>query len=288
MEGEVLQTPRSGNEGATEPSESQLGNSGDEAKWMTLTWFARPDRYEGEVLQGHMHGKGTYWHADGSRYEGAFAKSKRHGYGEYYYADGSVYKGEYKDGIKEGHGVFVFPDKTRYEGTFRNNVKHGKGITYYADGSQYVGDYKQGLMDGHGEYVRRYSEYLHAWHLFPCAVNGRRYGRMGSNMLVTGSLMFATALDKCSFRTTSPLTGHVGSATSECSPECDALHAQRVERKAASTTRAHKAAPNVLSKEYVSSLVYRGVRTRSHISAEPVEFACTTCVRTPTPDLDGW
>jgi len=38
-----------------------------ESKWMTLTWFLRPDRYEGEVIDGHMHGKGTYWHADSSR-----------------------------------------------------------------------------------------------------------------------------------------------------------------------------------------------------------------------------
>ena len=67
-----------------------------EAKWMTLTWFLRPDRYEGEVVDGHMHGKGTYWHADSSRYEGSFARSQRHGYGEYFFADGSYYKGEYK------------------------------------------------------------------------------------------------------------------------------------------------------------------------------------------------
>mmetsp|Transcript_30409 Transcript_30409/g.91394 ORF Transcript_30409/g.91394 Transcript_30409/m.91394 type:complete len:98 (-) Transcript_30409:478-771(-) len=52
-----------------------------EAKWLTLTWFLRPDRYEGEVVNGHMHGKGTYWHADSSRYEGSFCESQRNGYG---------------------------------------------------------------------------------------------------------------------------------------------------------------------------------------------------------------
>jgi len=60
-----------------------------EAKWLTLTWFLRPDRYEGEVVNGHMHGKGTYWHADSSRYEGSFCESQRNGYGEYFFADGS-------------------------------------------------------------------------------------------------------------------------------------------------------------------------------------------------------
>lgn len=253
MDGEVLQTPRSRNEEATEQSESQLGTCGGKAKWMTLTWFSRPDRYEGEVVQGHMHGKGTYWHADGSRYEGSFAKSKRQGYGEYYFADGSIYKGEYKDGIKEGHGVFMFPDKTRYEGTFSNNVKHGKGITYYADGSRYVGDYKQGLMDGHGEYVRRYSEYLHVWHLLSCALHGRRYGRMASSMLVTGSLTSATALGKCSFRTMSPLTEHDGSATSDCSPERCAMRAQSIESKATCTNCTLTSSNNVT--ECVSSAV---------------------------------
>ena len=124
---------------------------------MTLTWFLRPDRYEGraprpargprarlrqppphahagEVVDGHMHGKGTYWHADSSRYEGSFCKSQRHGYGEYFFADGSYYKGEYKGGAKDGYGVFVYRDETRYEGTFASNVKEGQGIMYYADG----------------------------------------------------------------------------------------------------------------------------------------------------------
>ena len=67
--------------------------------------FCAIDRLgSGEVVDGHMDGKGTYWHADSSRnvffffelsdlivdrYEGSFCKSQRHGYGEYFFADGS-------------------------------------------------------------------------------------------------------------------------------------------------------------------------------------------------------
>mmetsp|Transcript_23130 Transcript_23130/g.69286 ORF Transcript_23130/g.69286 Transcript_23130/m.69286 type:complete len:204 (-) Transcript_23130:271-882(-) len=160
-----MRTPRDSKEGAFLAPQRGLES---EAKWMTLTWFLRPDRYEGEVVDGHMHGKGTYWHADSSRYEGSFCKSQRHGYGEYFFADGSCgdprdieerctfyryYKGEYKEGVKGGYGVFVYRDETRYEGTFQNNVKEGQGIMYYSDGSKYIGDYHNGMMDGQGEYV---------------------------------------------------------------------------------------------------------------------------------------
>ena len=90
---EPLRTPRGGARESTAPA-APAAPAG-ETSWQTLTWFQRPDKYEGEVVDGHMHGKGTYTHADGSTYTGGFARSQREGYGEYSFADGSAYRGTF-------------------------------------------------------------------------------------------------------------------------------------------------------------------------------------------------
>lgn len=40
-------------------------------------------KYEGEWLNGKMHGKGKFTWADGKSYEGDYANDKRHGFGTF-------------------------------------------------------------------------------------------------------------------------------------------------------------------------------------------------------------
>ena len=39
--------------------------------------------YEGEWVDGNIHGKGKYYYQNGSTYEGDYNMNKRHGYGQY-------------------------------------------------------------------------------------------------------------------------------------------------------------------------------------------------------------
>mmetsp|Transcript_55788 Transcript_55788/g.147485 ORF Transcript_55788/g.147485 Transcript_55788/m.147485 type:complete len:122 (+) Transcript_55788:57-422(+) len=61
-------------------------------------------RYDGEMLEGAMHGRGirTWW--SGARYEGEFKNDVRAGQGKYLYADGSRYEGGFQDNMKSGRG----------------------------------------------------------------------------------------------------------------------------------------------------------------------------------------
>ncbi|KAF1784664.1 MORN motif [Phytophthora cactorum] len=51
------------------------------------------ERYEGEWLHDHMHGRGEYSFATGATYDGEFQNNQFHGVGSYRWADGAHYEG---------------------------------------------------------------------------------------------------------------------------------------------------------------------------------------------------
>ena len=63
--------------------------------------------YEGEMINGVAHGKGTFFFPGGEKYYGNF-----------------------ENGIIEGNGIFYWEDGSRWEGTFSNNKLHGDGTFY--------------------------------------------------------------------------------------------------------------------------------------------------------------
>ena len=63
--------------------------------------------YEGEMINGVAHGKGTFFFPGGEKYYGNF-----------------------ENGIMEGNGIFYWEDGSRWEGTFSNNKLHGDGVFY--------------------------------------------------------------------------------------------------------------------------------------------------------------
>jgi hypothetical protein len=135
----------------------------------------RGDVYEGEFLNGIMHGKGIFRYANGNVYEGQFMDDKRHGHGVFRFANGDVYEGEfangnfrgkgtfkfangnvyegqYMDGKWDGKGIFKFVSGNVYEGEFQNDERHGKGVFRYASGDYYEGDYANDKRTGKGTF----------------------------------------------------------------------------------------------------------------------------------------
>ena len=83
--------------------------------------------YEGELLEGNMHGKGKLTLNSGDIFEGQWKNDKLNGKGEYRNKR-THYIGEFLDDKKHGIGKLVLlSDGSIYEGDFKNNRKHGEG-----------------------------------------------------------------------------------------------------------------------------------------------------------------
>ncbi|KAL4493618.1 hypothetical protein ABPG72_004111 [Tetrahymena utriculariae] len=136
--------------------------------------------YEGEFLQGKLHGKGriifqngdTYigdfhldkkqgrgiyiWTQKGNYYEGEFWNSKRHGQGLFISSDGSQYEGNFKDGVQSGYGTLKKKNgEIEYEGQWSNGCFEGKGIQYLENGDKYNGEFSQDMFNGRGVYTKK-------------------------------------------------------------------------------------------------------------------------------------
>lgn len=128
-------------------------------------------KYQGQVLNGRPHGKGTMkyrfktyeggwvngkkqgfgiltWN-DGSKYEGEFDNDKANGKGIKQWVSGEVYDGLWRDDRKHGKGVFIWVDRTKYEGEFVNNIFRS-GTAVWTDGKTYSGTWRGSLMHGYG------------------------------------------------------------------------------------------------------------------------------------------
>ena len=88
--------------------------------------------YQGGMVGGKLHGRGTLTYSIGSRYEGEWRDGKQHGRGTYTTASGGGYEGEWRDGKEHGRGTFTYSNGDRYEGEWRDNNRHGRG-TYTWD-----------------------------------------------------------------------------------------------------------------------------------------------------------
>ncbi|MHC1745935.1 MAG: PDZ domain-containing protein [Negativicutes bacterium] len=80
--------------------------------------YANGDRYEGDVVNGNLQGKGVFTWANGDRYEGDFVNNRMHGKGILTYANGDRYEGEFVNSKYHGKGVLLHANGVRQEGTF--------------------------------------------------------------------------------------------------------------------------------------------------------------------------
>lgn len=129
-------------------------------------------KYEGEYLDGMMHGQGVYQWENGDRYEGGFAADKPNGSGRWQFANGDSYEGEVKAGVIAGRGTYVTKSGDRIEGPFADGKPSGVGIYRFASGDRYEGEMVAGKLEGKGRYYIKSGDRIEARF-----VDGRAQGK---------------------------------------------------------------------------------------------------------------
>ncbi|XP_030830819.1 alsin isoform X3 [Strongylocentrotus purpuratus] len=124
----------------------------------TLRW---PDgkKYTGNFVQGVQHGHGVFTvpGPDPSKqevFEGQWLEGKMHGVGILRYQNGDVYEGEFQDGVKHGHGTLQIGNAAVHDiyiGNWRHGKRHGYGvIDDNSRGEKYMGLWQDDHRHGNG------------------------------------------------------------------------------------------------------------------------------------------
>jgi hypothetical protein len=141
-------------------------------------------RYEGQLVDGKMHGKGKLYHENGTLwYDAEFQNDEVQGQGTFvqsglvdgrnmsgYYISGNlvhgvpngqgrgytpsgklVYEGEFKGGKFHGQGKYFVNGELVYEGGFAHNQYEGYGKLYNKEYVEYEGEFKQNEWHGKGK-----------------------------------------------------------------------------------------------------------------------------------------
>ena len=126
--------------------------------------FANGNLFEGEWKAGIRSGRGTLTESNGASYEGEWLQGLRHGKGRQKWQSGDVYDGEWVEGVREGQGTLLRTDSSKYTGGWVKGKLEGQGTFVYADGSKYIGKWKAGFRHGQGTYYfSDGSKYNGAW-----------------------------------------------------------------------------------------------------------------------------
>ena len=145
LAGAAALDPFGSNWSIVENQPCQVWNYGKPEKYEPFTW-------SGACVDGKVSGEGHLTNSLGS-YQGGMIGGKYHGRGTMIYAAGGRYEGEYRDGKVHGYGSGTFPSGTRYEGEHRNGKQHGRGTMIYTSGDRYEGQWRDGKPNGHGTYT---------------------------------------------------------------------------------------------------------------------------------------
>lgn len=93
---------------------------------------------------------GKFVWGDGAKYEGEVHEGDLHGRGIYVWTDNRKYDGDWKHNIMDGHATFTWMDGRQYIGEYQNDKKHGYGEFTWPNGKIYKGMWKDGKQDGDG------------------------------------------------------------------------------------------------------------------------------------------
>ena len=110
--------------------------------------------YEGEFRRGLMHGEGRITFPDGRVFTGRFEEGEPAGVMEYRDEDGYQYRGEVLDWQFHGEGELIDPEGNKYKGYFYQGQPEGEGRYEGADGERYEGNFEQGQYQGMGRHER--------------------------------------------------------------------------------------------------------------------------------------
>jgi hypothetical protein len=102
------------------------------------------DKYEGQVFQEQMHGRGIFTSSQGYVYTGEFKHGKPSGLGKLVYDNGDQYEGIFFNDMLHGKGKYLYTNGDRYQGEFQNDLPHGQGVYILANGNIYSGLWKNG------------------------------------------------------------------------------------------------------------------------------------------------
>lgn len=89
-------------------------------KILVTTWRDQDESSFGQIYNG----------VGNLIYEGEMVNGVSHGKGTFFFPGGEKYYGNFENGVIEGNGIFFWDDGCRWEGTFSNNKLHGDGVFY--------------------------------------------------------------------------------------------------------------------------------------------------------------
>ena len=104
------------------------------------------DKYEGQMLQEQMHGRGIFTCTQGYVYTGEFKYGKPNGLGKLVYDNGDKYEGGFLNDTLHGRGKYSYANGDCYRGEFMNDLPHGHGVYVLANGNIYSGDWENGSL----------------------------------------------------------------------------------------------------------------------------------------------
>ena len=111
--------------------------------FVTQVW-PNGDKYEGQMFQNQMHGRGIFTSSQGYVYTGEFKNGKPNGFGKLVYENGDQYEGSFENDMLHGTGKYIYANGDRYQGEFQNDLPHGQGVYILANGNTYSGLWEKG------------------------------------------------------------------------------------------------------------------------------------------------
>ena len=108
--------------------------------------FGRSAWYDGDTLDGVMHGHGIYRFENGDRYEGAFRNGSCCGWGTCAFSGVGTYRGEFREDKCNGAGTMYYDGGDIYIGEWQDGRRQGWGRYIYSDGESVEGRWSEGTL----------------------------------------------------------------------------------------------------------------------------------------------
>lgn len=150
----------SANRGPTRPGRARDANTAasrpvgpDRSRLDQLQASLRDDALAAAARPGNKGLSDSAWESappTAWRYDGQWLNGQMHGDGKLEYRDGWTYEGGFIKGTLDGEGTLSYPDGTVFTGQFRDGVMSGPGTLRFTDGLQFIGSWKDGRIDGSG------------------------------------------------------------------------------------------------------------------------------------------